>query len=58
MRQGKKHRDPGAVQRAMKKESAARKKDAEFAKKNKLTTKQKTLPKALQSKILKTKKKK
>ena len=32
----KKHRDPGAVERGMKKESAERKKDAEFIKKHKL----------------------
>ena len=29
-----KHRDPGAVERAMKRESAERKKDAEFIKKH------------------------
>ena len=56
--QGKKHRDPGAVQRAMRKEASARKKDAAFAKKVGLTAKQKKLPKALQSKIIKAKKKK
>lgn len=36
-----KHRDPGAVQRAMKKEAAERKKDAEFAKKYLLPKKKK-----------------
>ena len=58
MPHGKKHRDPGAVQRAMKKETAERKKDTAFAKKHGLTKKQKTLPKTLQTKILKAKKKK
>lgn len=39
-KQFNKHRDPGAVQRAMKKEAAERKKDAAFAKKY-LTSKKK-----------------
>ena len=36
-----KHRNPGAVQRAMKKEAEERKKDAEFAKKYLLSKKKK-----------------
>lgn len=41
MPHGKKHRDPGAVQRAMKREAAERKKDAAFIKKHGLGIKPK-----------------